>query len=68
MKLLPKVVPDLLALTGIALMLWSVVGRFVRAREVMGGVIPDGIAASSAMIGANTLLLLAVLAHFYKKD
>jgi hypothetical protein len=56
-----------LAVAGILLMLCSVIGRFVGAQTVFGGVLGGGISAMSAMIGASTLLLLAVLAKLFSK-
>lgn len=56
------------AALGVLIMIWSFVGRFIDAREVFGKLIPGGISASSAMIGANTFLLLAILTYLYKKD
>ena len=59
-----KKIAWLLAAVGVLLAVYAVVGRFVDARSVLGRIIPGGIAASSLMIGANTVLLLAVLANF----
>ena len=63
-----KVLSYVFAAVGVILMLWSFFGRFVDARTVMGRFISGGIAASHAMIGADTFLLLAILAYLYKKD
>jgi len=57
----------LLAGAGVALMAVSVVGRFLFARTVFGGFITNGMAASSVMLGAVALLLLAVLVELYSK-
>lgn len=56
------------AALGILIMIGAFAGRFIEARTVLGCCIPGGIAASSAMIGANTFLLLAILIYLYKKD
>jgi hypothetical protein len=56
------------AALGILVMIGAFLGRFIEARTVLGCCIPGGIAASSAMIGANTFLLLAILLYLYKKD
>ena len=56
------------ALLGVLLMIEAFLGRFIDAHTVLGRVIPGGIAASSAMIGADTFLLLAILAFLYKKN
>jgi len=53
---------------GIFIMIGAFLGRFIDARTVLGCCIPGGIAASSAMIGANTFLLLAILVYLYTKD
>lgn len=58
----------LFASLGIVLVFCSILGRFIEARTVFGCVIHGGISASSVMIGANTLLLLAIIAHLLKKD
>ncbi|MFC1496987.1 hypothetical protein ACFLS1_00750 [Verrucomicrobiota bacterium] len=67
MKNLNMAVKVLVA-AGILLALYSIAGRFLGGRAVLGWLIPGGMAASSAMIGANTLLLLAVLAKLCGKD
>lgn len=57
-----------LAVAGILLMIYSFLGRFIDRHTVFGYLIPNGMSASSAMIGANTLLLLAILAFLYRKE
>ncbi len=56
------------AALGILIMIGAFLGRFIDARTVLGCCIPGGISASSAMIGADTFLLLAILTYLYKKD
>lgn len=56
------------AVVGVLLVIYAVVGRFVGRPTVFGYLIPGGIKAASAIVGANTLLLLAVLTHLYKKQ
>ena len=63
-----KVLSYVFAAAGVLLMIGAFLGRFIEARTVLGRIIPGGIAASSAMIGADTFLLLAILAYLYKKD
>ena len=62
-----KKVSVVLAVAGMLLVLCSVVGRFVGAPTVFGGVLNGGMSAMSAMIGANALLALAVLAKLFSK-
>jgi hypothetical protein len=63
-----KVLSYVFAAVGVLLMTWSLAGRFIDKPYVMGNIIHGGIAASSAMLGANTFFLLAILAYLYKKD
>lgn len=63
-----KVLSYVFAAVGVLLMIGAFLGRFIDARTVFGKIIPGGIAASSAMIGADSFLLLAILAYLYKKD
>jgi len=63
-----KVLSYIFAAVGVLLIAWSFLGRFIDSREVMGRFVHGGIAASSAMIGADTFLLLAILAYLYKQD
>jgi hypothetical protein len=63
-----RVLSYVFAAGGVLLVGWSFLGRFIDARTVMGCIIPGGVSASSAMIGADTFLLLAILAYLYKKD
>ncbi len=57
-----------LAVAGILLMVYSFVGKFIGRPTVFGYIIPGGMSASSAMLGADTLLLLAILAYLYRKE
>ena len=57
-----KRVAMLLAAAGVFVAVYAVVGRFVYERTVLGYLIHNGMAASSLMTGANTILLLAILA------
>jgi hypothetical protein len=63
-----KILSYVFAVVGVLLMIGAFLGRFIEARTVLGAAIPGGISASSAMIGADTFLLLAILAFLYKKD
>lgn len=56
------------AVAGVLLVIYTVVGRFISRPTLFGYLIPGGIEASSAMVAANTLLLLAILSHLYKKQ
>jgi hypothetical protein len=56
------------ATVGIVLMICSFFGRFIDSPAVFGRFVHGGIAASHVMIGADTFLLLAILAYLYKKD
>ena len=57
------------ATAGILLMAYAVIGRFVYGPTVLGWVpyLRQGMAAGSAMLGANSLLLIAVLAKLFEK-
>ena len=55
-------------LIGGMLMVYSVLGRFIDEPSLMGTFVEDGISAGSVMIGANTFLLLAILAKVLRKD
>lgn len=63
-----KKMSHIFAVAGVVLMIGAFLGRFIEARTVLGCIIPGGMSASSAMIGANTFLLLAILTYLYKKD
>jgi hypothetical protein len=63
-----KILSYVFAAAGVILMVWSFLGRFIDSPTVFGRFIPGGIAASSGMMGADTFLLLAILAYLYKKD
>ena len=56
------------AAVGIVLMVCAFFGRFIDSPAVFGRIIHGGMAASHVMIGADTFLLLAILAYLYKKD
>lgn len=58
----------ILAVAGVLLVVYAFLGRFIDRPSVFGYIKPGGMAASSAMIGANTLLLLAIVAHLFKKS
>ena len=55
------------AVTGVLLIVCAFLGRFISDQTVFGDLIEGGMAAHSVMIGANTLLLLAILSNFYKE-
>jgi hypothetical protein len=53
---------------GVILMLCALIGRFISRASVFGSIMPgSGMSATSAMIGADTFLLLAILAYLYCK-
>lgn len=56
-----------LAAAGVLLIFYAIVGRFVHGPSVFGYLVKGGMAAGSAMIGGNTLLLLALLLDAYSK-
>ena len=56
-----------LAIAGALTAVIAVLGRFFKARTVLGGIMPDGMAASSLMICANTVLLFAIIAKLLEK-
>ena len=56
------------AALGVLLMFCSFLGRLIDKPTVFGRIIPGGMAASHVMVGADTFLLLAILAYLYKKD
>ncbi len=56
------------AVAGVLLAVYAVVGRFVGRPTLFGYLLNTPIEASSALIAANTLLLLAVLSYLYKKQ
>ena len=59
----PPCVPCMIGAVGVLLAIAAVVGRFHSARTVLGSVLPDGgIAASSLLLCANTVLLIAIFA------
>ena len=63
-----KTLSHVFAVAGILLMFYAFLGRFICEPTVLGWLIPGGMSAGSAMIGANSFLLLAILANFYKKE
>jgi hypothetical protein len=63
-----KLLSYVFAAAGVLLMVCSFFGRFIDGRTVFGKIIPGGMAASNVMLGADTFLLLAILAYLYKKD
>ena len=62
-----KTLSYVLAVAGVMLMIMAFLGRFVFAPTVFGGMFRDGMSAASAMLGSNTLLLLAILAYLYSR-
>jgi hypothetical protein len=62
-----KKVSMALAAAGVLVAIYAVAGRFIGARTVLSYVVPNGMAAMSLLLGANTLLLLALLANAYSK-
>ena len=57
-----KRVSQALALLGVLLVVYAIVGRFVGGPMIFSWLIPGGMSAGNGMIGANTLLLFAILA------
>jgi hypothetical protein len=60
-----KKVAILLTAVGILVAAYAVVSRFVYDQTALGFLIHNGLAASTVMIGANTILLLAILAKLF---
>ena len=60
-----KKLSQILTVLGTLLMLYAIVGRFLNGITCFGYVIPAGVSAQSVMLGANTILLLAILAYLY---
>jgi len=60
-----KKLSQILTVLGTLLMLYAIIGRFLGAQTVLGFFFRPGISAQSVLIGANTLLILAILAHLY---
>ena len=56
------------AILGVFLIFYALIGPFIKAPTVLGNLIPGGMSASSAILGANTFLLLSILAYLFKKD
>jgi len=56
------------AILGVFLIFYALIGRFIRAPTVLGDLIPGGMSASSAILGANTFFLLSILAYLFKKE
>ncbi len=57
--------PCIVAAAGVLVAVVALVGRFYQANTVLGGVLPGGVAASSLLLCANTLLLIAVFMKLY---
>jgi predicted acyltransferase len=62
-----KKLSQALAAAGVLLIAYAVVGRFVDNPTVLGCIIKQGMAASTVLIGGNTLLLLALLVDAYSR-
>ena len=63
-----KIVSQVFAVIGILLIIYSFFGRFISGDSVFSYLFRGGMSAASAMLGANTFLLLAILANLYKKE
>ncbi|HLA27435.1 MAG TPA: hypothetical protein VJZ49_06025 [Syntrophales bacterium] len=63
-----KILSQVFAVIGILLIIYAFLGRFIGGNTVFGYLIEGGISATAAMLGANTFLLLAILADMYKKE
>ena len=61
-----NILSHVFAVLGVLLIIYAFLGRFINAPSVFGYLIPGGMSAASAMLGANSFLLLAILANFYK--
>lgn len=61
-----KVVSYVLAAVGALLFAYAVVGRFIGGPTVFGYIY--ALEAKTVVLGANTILLLAVLAALYARD
>jgi hypothetical protein len=56
------------AVLGVFLIFYALIGRFIKAPTVLGDLIPGGMSATSAILGANTFLLLSIVAYLFKKE
>jgi hypothetical protein len=65
MKAKMILISRILAVLGVLLALYALVGRFVGGPAICSYLIPGGVSAGTGALGANTLLLLAILAHAY---
>lgn len=63
-----KILSQVFAVIGILLMIYAFLGRFIGGDTVFGYIIEGGMSASAAMLGANSFLLLAILANLCKKE
>ena len=63
-----KILSQVFAVIGILLMIYAFLGRFISGATVFSYLFPGGMSATSAMLGANTFLLLAILANMCKKE
>jgi hypothetical protein len=63
-----NILSHVFAVLGVLLILYAFLGRFIYEPSVFGYLIPGGMSAASAMLGANSFLLLAILANFYKRE
>jgi len=63
--MITKKLSQLLTILGTLLMLYAIIGRFLYAQTVLGFIFRPGISAQAVLTGANTLLILAILAHLY---
>ena len=60
-----KVLSYVLAVIGVVLFVYAVIFRFVSDPTVFGNIYP--LQAKTVVLGANTILLIAVLAYLYGK-
>jgi len=60
-----KKLSQILTVLGTLLMLYAILGRFLFAPTVLGFIFQPGISAQALLTGANTLLILAILANIY---
>lgn len=63
-----KILSQVFAVIGISLMIYAFLGRFISGSTVFSYLFKEGMSATAAMVGANSFLLLAILANMCKKE
>ena len=63
-----KILSQVFAVIGILLMIYAFLGKFISGDTVFSYLFEGGMSATAAMLGANSFLLLAILANMCKKE